>query len=412
MTEDERIIVFKFGIISPVIHGTQRNQAAYFREMAKKTYSVPGLGTKQYKWRTFKRWLHRYRKYGYLGLKPQTRGDKGKSRKITDGILEKILNILNENEFHTVSNLYRYLLEQRIISMDDFTEVTLRNNLKVRKISLKRKKTIPRKAFEVIHINILWIADFMHGPYIKNGKAKRKTYLCAIIDDHSRVLVGYGFFFAENTYALEVTLKVAVLTYGIPVKFYCDNAKIFVSGYIHMVCARLAIALIHSEPHEPEPRGKIERVNRTIRDRFLRNNRDFSTYTLKQLNDEFSTWVREVYHKEKHSSIGSSPLQRYMKDLKNTKIREICAHEADEYFYNTIMRYVRKDCTVQVNKKLYEVPAKYIGTKVEIRFPVDDPSDLRLFDNGKQILKLTLLDKNYNAENTIRYPYEQEENDV
>jgi transposase InsO family protein len=412
MTEDERIIVFKFGIISPVIHGTQRNQAAYFREMAKKTYSVPGLGAKKYKWRTFKRWLHLYRKYGYAGLKPKTRGDKGKSRKITDGIQEKIIAILSKKEFHTVSNLYRYLLEQRIISIDDFTEVTLRNNLKVRKISLKRKKTIPRKAFEVLHINILWIADFMHGPYIKDGKAKRKTYLCVIIDDHSRVLVGYGFFFAENTYALEVTLKLAVLTYGIPVKFYCDNAKIFVSGYIHMVCARLAIALIHSEPHEPEPRGKIERVIRTIRDRFLRNNRDFSTYTLKQLNDEFSAWVREVYHKEKHSSIGSSPLQRYMKDLKNTKIREICAHEADEYFYNTILRYVRKDCTVQVNKKLYEVPPKYIGTKVEIRFPVDDPSDLRLFDGGKQILKLTLLDKNYNAENTIRYQYEQEEDDV
>jgi hypothetical protein len=96
-----------------------------------------------------------------------------------------------------------------------------------------------------------------------------------------------------------------------------------------------------------------------------------------------------------------------MDDLKNTKIREISRHEADEYFYNTIKRYVRKDCTIQIRKRFYEVPALYVGTKVEIRFPVDRPDDLRLFDSGKQIMKLTPIDKHYNAENTITYSYEE-----
>jgi len=411
MTQEEQIIVFRFGIISPVIHGTRKNQSAYFREMAKKTYNVPGSGMKKYKWRTFKRWLFRYRKYGYAGLKPQMRGDKGKSRKISRQVQESILHIIRENNFHTVSNLYRYLLEQKIICVDDFTETTLRNALKARRISLRKKPTVPRKAFEMPHINMLWIADFMHGPYVKEGKIKRKTYLCVIIDDYSRLLVGYGFFFAENTFALEVTLKLAVLAYGIPLKFYCDNAKIFVSGYIHMVCARLCTALIHSEPHDPEPRGKVERIIRTIRDRFIRNNRDFSSYTLSHLNEQFSCWVKEVYHMHKHAAVGCSPLKRYMYDLKNTKIREISRHEADEYFYNTIKRYVRKDCTVQIRKKFYEVPALYVGTKVEIRFPVDCPDDLRLFDSGKQIMKLTPIDKHYNAENTITYSYEDEEDE-
>ena len=130
MTEEEQIIVFRFGIISPVIHGTRKNQSAYFKEMAKKTYTVPGLGVKRYKWRTFKRWLFRYRKYGYSGLKPQTRGDKGESRKISKQVQERIFLIIQKNNFHTVSNLYRYLLEQKIICVDDFTETTLRNALK------------------------------------------------------------------------------------------------------------------------------------------------------------------------------------------------------------------------------------------------------------------------------------------
>lgn len=409
MTQEERIIVFKFGIISSVIHGTHKNQAAYFRVMAKRSYDVPGLGEKKYKWRTFKRWLHRYRKYGYAGLKPKQRGDKGKSRKIGSPILEKIITLIRENNFHTVSNLYRYLLEQKIICIDDFTEATLRNALKARRISLKQTHVVPRKAFEMPHINMLWISDFMHGPYVKDGKAKRKTFLCVIIDDHSRLLVGFGFFFAENTFALMVTYKQGVLGYAIPLKFYCDNAKIFVSGYIHMVCARLGTALLHPEPHNPEPRGKVERVIRTIRDGFLRNNRDFSSYTLARVNQEFAEWVTNVYHRRSHSATGESPLKRYMNDLKNTKVREISAHEADEYFYNTIRRFVRKDCTVQVRNTYYEVPASYIGTKVEIRFPVDNPDDLRLFDSEKQVMKLTPLDKHYNAENTITYSFEYED---
>ncbi|MBU0566529.1 hypothetical protein KJ693_08570 [bacterium] len=45
----------------------------------------------------------------------------------------------------------------------------------------------PRKKFEKPHINDLWIADFMHGPhFIIDGK-KRKTFLVAAIDDHSRL---------------------------------------------------------------------------------------------------------------------------------------------------------------------------------------------------------------------------------
>lgn len=98
-----------------------------------------------------------------------------------------------------------------------------------------------------------------------------------------------------------------------------------------------------------------------------------------------------------------------MDDLSNTNVREISAGEVDKYFYNTIYRFVRKDCTVQIRKVLYEVPAKYIGTKIEIRFPVDNIHDLRLFDSGKQITKLTQLDKNYNAQNTINYSYDNEE---
>jgi general secretion pathway protein A len=63
-----------------------------------------------------------------------------------------------------------------------------------------------------------------------------------------KLTTGAAFFFEESSLALQITFRDAVLTYGILLKLYCDNGKVFVSGFIHMVCARIGTALIHSKP--------------------------------------------------------------------------------------------------------------------------------------------------------------------
>jgi hypothetical protein len=268
-----------------------------------------------------------------------------------------------------------------------------------------------RKAFEMPHINMLWTADFMHGPYITVGKRKVRTYLCIIIDDYSRILVGAMFFLAESSLSLQITLKQAILIYGIPRKLYCDNGKVFVSGYLHLICARLGIALIHSKPYDSPSRGKIERVIRTVRLMFIPNINITTEYSPEDLNRDLKNWVTNIYHQRIHSATGEKPIDRYINDIPNVKIIRISNEEADNLFYHAVYRTVKNDCTVSINKKLYEVPAAYIGMKVEIRYPLDDPGDLRLFEDGKQVAKLTLLDKNYNAQHIIRYEDREGEDD-
>ena len=282
MNQDDRIALFKYGLIAPILNGTKTTHASYFKEIAKKEYEFPpGQGTmQQFKWRTFKKWLHIYRSNGIQGLKPVKRNDKGVSRKVDADIGKEIKQICEEFDFKTVSNLYRYLLKENIISYETFTEVTLRNYLKANNIFFKPCPKKARKSFEAEHINILWTADFMHGPYVRDGKKKVKTYLCAIIDDFSRVIVAARFFKSETSLSLQKTLKQAVLNYAVPIKLYCDNGKVFVSGYIHMVCARLGIALIHSKPYDSPSRGKI----------VMRSHRYFILYLL-NIQDFFSCFL-------------------------------------------------------------------------------------------------------------------------
>ena len=411
MDKKQKIAVFRFGIISPIVHGNKKNQSKYFKEMAIREYTVPGIGKINYKWRTFKKWLFLYRRYGLDGLLPETREDKGKSRKIKEDIKYRIITEAKENNLKTVSNFYRYLIRSEIIDYSSFTEVTLRNFLKANNITFNTEPKKARKAFEMPHINMLWTADFMHGPYLRVGKKKQKTYLCVIIDDYSRLLVGARFFFEESSLSLQQTLKDAVLTYGVPQKLYCDNGKVFVSGYIHLVCARIGTALIHSKPFDSPSRGKIERMIRTVRLMFIPNITICDNYSLSDINNDLKKWINLEYHKKIHSTTGCAPIDRYINDSLNVAIKQISKNEADDYFYHTIYRLVRGDCVISVINKLYEVPAKYIGKKIEIRHPLDNPFDLRLFEDNKQVLKLTPLDKHFNAESTINY-YKEDEDDV
>ena len=128
MNKEDKIAVFRYGIIAPAIHDESINRSKYFKEIAKKEYYYPGEDEPvRFHYRTLVKWLHFYRKQGYVGLGPTTRNDKGKSRKISSSLKEQITNLCTEYDFKTISNLYRYLVAEGIIQAQSFTEVTLRN---------------------------------------------------------------------------------------------------------------------------------------------------------------------------------------------------------------------------------------------------------------------------------------------
>ncbi|MGF7399982.1 integrase-like protein [Thermohydrogenium kirishiense] len=88
----------------------------------------------------------------------------------------------------------------------------------------------------------------MYGPYIKEGKTKRQTYLIAYIDDASSLCTYARFYYTQNFLALRDSFKEAVLRRGIPKMLYTDNGKIYRSTQLEYICASLGTTLIHAEP--------------------------------------------------------------------------------------------------------------------------------------------------------------------
>ena len=108
------------------------------------------------------------------------------------------------------------------------------------------------------------------------------------------------------------------------------------------------------------------------------------------------------YHRRIHHGIAQTPLDRYLADLENTAVRRIDQNELDLHFYQTYQRKVKNDATVSVGAVLFEVPAKYIGAKVELRHPTGQPFDLWLYENDQPVVKIKKVDPILNSNSPLK----------
>jgi putative transposase len=397
----DKIVLFRYGIIAPVLHDSTHNQSRYFKEMAHKVYDVPDHGRKTYNWKTFKSWLRDYRIAGYDGLKPKTRSDKGQPRIIDDQLKSAICQKFDQFPSLKISALYRMLIDEGSIQSGSPCENAIRKFIIDNDLKPKPQPPQPRKKFEKPHINDLWISDFMYGPRFKIGGVKHQLFLCGIIDDHSRLNVSASWSLHENTQALELVLKNALLAYGLPKIFYCDNGSVFASSHLQQICARIGIALVHSKPYDSPSRGKIERFWRTVREGFLPLVSTEPNYSLEQINHLFADWLDKQYQRRIHHGIFQAPLDRFLTNLENVNIKRLSREEIDQFFFQTFNRLVKNDATVSLNSVTFEVPAKYIGATIELRHPTSQPMDVWIYENGLPVVKIKPVDIHFNSNSPV-----------
>ncbi len=231
----------------------------------------------------------------------------------------------------------------------------------------------------------------MHGPRMEHGCKKRKTYLLAFIDDHSRLVPHACFYLSESLERYLKALEEALLTRGLPRKIYTDNGSAFRSHHLDHVTASLGIALLHARPYKPQGKGKIERFFRTVRSDFLS---DFKGNTLEDLNQALWIWLNEVYHQRVHSSTGETPFARFTSKMQ-------CLRAAPtnlrDYFRKTARRRVAKDRTVSLEGRIFEAPVALIGKQVSLLYHEGEDDQIEVIFNGQSHGFLAALDIHVNC---------------
>lgn len=392
----EKIGLLRHSIISPVLMDSQKAQMEYFRQTSEREFDVPGRGPRRFTATTMKGWLYRYRRYGFTALVPKTRRDRGQFRMLSAEQRDRIKTFRTANINYSVVKFYDLSLKEGILGVPPICIETLRRFLRSENL-YKRREHVARKRFEMSYFGELWTCDFMHGPQvlIEGSRKKQKAILLAMIDDHTRLIVGYKWDLFENTSLIEDVFKEAILSYGLPDRIYCDNGAAFSSHYMARCCAHLNIGLVHSKPYDSPSRGKIERFFRTVREQFLVSMPE--SVTIDTLNTNFNRWLRDEYHHKHHHGIDGRPLDRYSISASRYPRKRIDVEDLEDFFMVAVERTVNKDSTVSLNTVALEVPPQYIGRKVELRFKQDSPSEVYLYENGIRLQKVQAVDSQLNG---------------
>jgi putative transposase len=394
----QQIAAFRFGVIHDLVGGVvlgPGEQQRLIREKCGRKYAIPGSDKTRITRSTILRWMKLYKESGgkLEALANQDRSDQGKPRVIDQETALALMRLRSELPKATVARLIAEMNRRGLVSPGlSLAPTTVYRFLDSHGL-MKMAQSAPedRRKFEAELPNDLWQSDCMHGPMVEYEGKRRKTYLIAFIDDHSRLVPHAEFFFSESLDSFLKALKQALSTRGLPRKLYTDNGPAFRSHHLEHITASLGIALIHARPYKPQGKGKIERFFRTVRSDFLTG---FRGDTLSDLNLALSLWLSDIYHSRKHTSTGQTPFARFT--AKMECLRKAPKNLAD-HFRKTARRKVAKDRTVSLGGKLFEAPAALIGKQVSLLYHDEYPLQVEILYDGKTMGLLTPLDIHVNC---------------
>lgn len=374
MTEDQKkqVAAFRFGVICELVNGARLGpgeQARLIREKCARRWHIPHSEKTRISRGTLWRWVSRYRaSNGRLeSLYPQDRSDRGKSRSLDEETALSLIQLRSELPRATIAQLIAQMRERGMIAASTALSPSTVYRLLHEHRLMHPGPSADRRKFEAECVNDLWQSDVMHGPQVLVEGKRRKSYLIAVIDDHSRLVPHAEFYLNERLASYVEALQQALAKRGLPRKLYVDNGAAFRCRQLEHICAQLGVALIHSKPYTPQGRGKIERFFRTVRGELLGG---FKGERLCELNEGLDLWLEEVYHRRAHSATGQSPLARFADNLQCVRA---APQNLSDYFRHSARRRVAKDRSLTLNGRLYEAPVALIGCQVQLLYHPEQP---------------------------------------
>jgi hypothetical protein len=401
----------KFSIISPVINGQHESNIEYFRSVAAEPIDMPHLGMRKYSERTLQGWLNDYRRYGLDGLVKDQRSDKGKHRRITAELSDKIVDTRKSLPGMPITVFYEQLISEGIIDPLKVSRSTIYRFVEDMNIAGAFKEETDEteiRRFSYEYVGDLMQADVLYGPKVKVNGKKQQVYLHMFIDDRSRYPMYSQFYLAQNFESLRRGFKEAVMRRGVPRLMYTDNGKIYRSQQFEFICASLGCTLLHSQPFVPRGRGKVERIFKTVRMRFLSRINENDIESLDQLNMWYFKWLEEDYCRKAHSGLdGLTPHDVLMSQVDRLKIITDKKF-LDECFMYRLSRKVQHDATVQIDNVLYETDPVFSGKRIDLRYEPewigDETKTLPIYMDGKNVSEAKMVRFYDNAHMKRRYP--------
>jgi transposase len=172
--------------------------------------------------RTLRRYVAAFKQGGFDCLLPRERKDKGVSKAIPAEALTMAVQLRQELPARSATRI------QELLASEGYSVArsTLERHLRQQGLSGRELKAVQKsvsgRRFNRQGRNTLWQSDLKYGPYLPDPKQlgrKMRTYLVAIIDDATRLVVHGEFYQSQRLPVLEDALRKAVIRCGARIIF-------------------------------------------------------------------------------------------------------------------------------------------------------------------------------------------------
>lgn len=310
--------------------------------------------------------------HGPKALISKKRGKKS-NRAYQSNFKQKILHIISHNyEDYGPTLAGEKLLEKHQIRVSNETLRTWMTETNIwipkqRKRNKHRLRTRRECFGELIQI------DGSHHDWFEGRRSK--CVLIVFIDDATNKLTGLHFSEGESLDAYFNTLEQHINRYGIPRQFYSDRLRAFESTKEDSLTQfKYALKLLnigHATARTPQAKGRVERVNQTLQDRFIKEMRERNISTIEEAN-EFAKEYIEI-HNKKFSKEPASTFDAH-RPLE-TDLSRILSRYEERTIFNSSIHFHNK--TYQICE---ELPKR---AKIEVREQRD--GKIRLFFNNQEL---------------------------
>jgi putative transposase len=346
--------------------------------------------------RTIYNWLARYIQEGPSGL-VFCRRRRPRSLRIADAELrQKILTLVKELPSRSVSKLRRllrvdesYAAKISQVSDRSIYRLLTENGLghRERQLMLGEKAKRAYHSFEAPHSLALVQGDARDGIWLDlHDGSHKKTYLFVWLDDFSRKILFGKYYLDEKLPCMEDSFKYMVLRYGVPVAVYLDNGKVYISRQFSSVLAELRVKQLHHKPYQAYAKGKVEAIQKIIKNEFQSEAARAGIRTVEELNSAFWAWAEVEYNTRVHSSTGQAPDERFLQGLPkdHRRVEDLGTFQA--MFLWKDKRTVTKWGKISLYANKYPVQIRPPGTVVQVRYDPFDLSEVFIYDNHTNTL--------------------------
>jgi len=366
-SQREAVALFRLSIIGDLLaRDLAPGELAHeLQRRAQTRYRPPGAAaTRTYHWKTLQRWFYAARQ-GAGRLEPASR-KTGHGRALSDAQRQLLLAMRRDHPSAPAEMLLTEAVRHGRLEEGQVSVSTLRRLFRDAGLDRKSRRRatradVQRRRWQAAQVADLWHADVCHLMLTHPDGRPRRVYVHGFFDDNSRYFTALMARATEQATDMLSVLCGALLRYPAPRTLYLDNGACYRSQSLALFCKRLDIQLIHATPYNPQARGKMERVWRTLRQRCTDHLP--ASATIHDINQALWAWLDADYHRRPHSALMAKTPRAVFRAGLGRLAAPHTPRRLAEALETTAHRTVRADCTFTVAGAVYEVVGAHLARR-------------------------------------------------